>query len=233
MDRNRITEMLDQTLADHRLSRGERRALEGVFADLELSESDRAAIRNLAFARASEVLPGTEARAVLGWLGDVVRILDKVTRPGDRRTPSHDLVFSPGDACMQRICSLIRGTRSFLEICVFTITDNRITREIEDAHRRGVQVRIVSDDDKSLDRGSDIVRLAEEGVPIALDHTGHMHHKFAIFDRARVVSGSYNWTRGAADENHENLLVSDDPGLAARFLEEFEKLWRLYGKSGR
>lgn len=231
MDRNQITDMLDQTLADHRLSRGERRALEAVFADLALSESDRAGIRNLAFERASGALPGADARAVLEWLEDVVRALDKVTRPA-HRAPSHELVFSPGDACVQRICSLIRGTRAFLEICVFTITDNRISREIADAHRRGVQVRIISDDDKSLDRGSDIERLAEEGIPVALDHTGHMHHKFALFDRARVVSGSYNWTRGAADENHENILVSDDPGLAERFLEEFEKLWRLYGKAG-
>lgn len=230
MDRDRITEILDQTLADQRLSRGERHALEEVFVDLRLSESERAGVRNLAFERAAAVLDGAEARATLDWLRDVIKALDGATRGGQERHAPPELLCSPGDTCRERICGLIRGARTFLDICVFTITDDRITREIVAAHERGVRVRVISDDDKSLDLGSDIERLAAAGVPTALDHTGHMHHKFAVFDHRRVVSGSYNWTRSAAAENHENILVTDDPVLAEHFLAEFERLWTLYAK---
>ena len=89
-------------------------------------------------------------------------------------------------------------------ICVFTITDDRITDNIIDAHGRGVQVRVISDNDKAHDRGSDLSRLRRHGLPVAFDKTpDHMHHKFAVFDSKLLVSGSYNWTRSAADRNEE------------------------------
>jgi phosphatidylserine/phosphatidylglycerophosphate/cardiolipin synthase-like enzyme len=57
---------------------------------------------------------------------------------------------------------------------------------------------------------------------------GHMHHKFAVFDAARLLNGSYNWTRGAADTNYENLVDTADPRLVAAFAAEFERLWNRF-----
>jgi phosphatidylserine/phosphatidylglycerophosphate/cardiolipin synthase-like enzyme len=57
-----------------------------------------------------------------------------------------------------------------------------------------------------------------------------MHHKFAIFDQRLLVTGSYNWTRSAAERNRENLAVTDDRRLVAAFREEFERLWRDFGR---
>ena len=54
-----------------------------------------------------------------------------------------------------------------------------------------------------------------------------MHHKFAIFDGTRLVNGSYNWTRGAADLNYENLVESADPWLLATFASLLG-LWTSY-----
>ena len=39
------------------------------------------------------------------------------------------------------------------------------------------------------------------------------------------MTGSYNWTRSAAEHNRENLAVTDDRRLVAAFSEEFERLW--------
>ncbi len=41
--------------------------------------------------------------------------------------------------------------------------------------------------------------------------SGHMHHKFALFDGGRLLTGSYNWTRGAAETNYENVIDTTDP----------------------
>jgi cardiolipin hydrolase len=54
-----------------------------------------------------------------------------------------------------------------------------------------------------------------------------MHHKFALFDDARLLTGSYNWTRSAADCNEENLIVTGDPRLVGPFRQEFDKLWNI------
>jgi cardiolipin hydrolase len=56
---------------------------------------------------------------------------------------------------------------------------------------------------------------------------GHMHHKFAIFDGVHLINGSYNWTRGAANINYENLIDTSDPWTLQRFASEFERLWNI------
>jgi phosphatidylserine/phosphatidylglycerophosphate/cardiolipin synthase-like enzyme len=54
----------------------------------------------------------------------------------------------------------------------------------------------------------------------------HMHHKFALFDGKRLMSGSFNWTRSASEQNEENLIVTPDQTLVAAFSARFEMLWR-------
>lgn len=141
-----------------------------------------------------------------------------------------EVSFSPGEECLRAIQSRLASAKRKIDICVFTITDDRIAIGILDAHRRGVAVRVVTDNDKALDEGSDVRRLERGGVEVREDRTEyHMHHKFAVFDERVVLTGSYNWTRGAARNNEENLVVSDDPRMVGPFREEFESLWERLG----
>jgi len=57
-----------------------------------------------------------------------------------------------------------------------------------------------------------------------------MHHKFAVYDDARLLSGSYNWTRSAANYNQENLVVTSDRAIVERFGSEFERLWSDFSR---
>jgi phosphatidylserine/phosphatidylglycerophosphate/cardiolipin synthase-like enzyme len=134
--------------------------------------------------------------------------------------------FSPGDACPQRIARFLGSASRTLDICVFTITDDRITSAILAAHDRGRRVRVVTDDDKAMDPGSDCERLADAGIPVRVDRSpAHMHHKFALADRSTLLTGSYNWTRSAARENEENFLITGDRRFVAAFGRRFETLW--------
>jgi cardiolipin hydrolase len=56
-----------------------------------------------------------------------------------------------------------------------------------------------------------------------------MHHKFAILDEEVILTGSYNWTRSAAHYNHENILVTNDAAVVARYRDCFENLWPAMG----
>ena len=112
---------------------------------------------------------------------------------------------------------------------VFTITDDRLSSAILDAHRRKVKVQIISDDDKSGDRGSDIDRLSAAGIDVRIDRSeSHMHHKFAIFDRSLLLTGSYNWTRSAANRNEENFIITGDRRFLDPFAKMFEDLWKRF-----
>ena len=94
------------------------------------------------------------------------------------------------------------------------------------AHRRGVSVRVITDNEKSLDEGSDARGLERVGVAVRVDRSeAHMHHKYAIFDEEVLLTGSYNWTRSAALYNRENLVVTREARLVAAFGRDFEALW--------
>jgi phosphatidylserine/phosphatidylglycerophosphate/cardiolipin synthase-like enzyme len=86
---------------------------------------------------------------------------------------------------------------------------------------------VITDDEKSHDLGSDIDKLQMVGIPCKMDsgNAAHMHHKFALFDGLRLMTGSFNWTRSASEQNEENLIVTPDPVLVNAFSNRFEQLW--------
>ena len=225
MDRLQIRNMLLQTFEDFQMTRSERSALNQIFSHITLTDHNLSLIRNEAFQIFRENKPADASDTdALSWLEDLMKILANTnTREA---TLSSEALFSPHDDCSHRICRMISSARKNIDICVFTITDDRVTEAILDAHARQVRVRIITDNDKSFDRGSDIERLGESGIPVRIDQSEfHMHHKFALFDYEFVLTGSYNWTRSASFNNSENLVITNDPGLLVRFESEFEKLW--------
>ena len=228
MAEDELNRILVKTLEDFRVSRGEKRVLKAVLQELDADEHRRALIRSQAFDIAREQLLSPEGKGVLDWLEDVVKILQinpaaKAESGGEEARA----FFSPGDDCPRQIVNLLRRVRRSADICVFTITDDRISDAIADAHQRRIAVRIITDNDKSADLGSDVERLRRGGVPVRVDQTDyHMHHKFALFDRRTLLTGSYNWTRSAAQLNEENFVVTEDTGLARRFAQVFDDLWQ-------
>lgn len=137
-----------------------------------------------------------------------------------------EISFSPGPGCKNLILSKIRNAESSLNICVFTISDNQITREIINAFNRGLEVRIITDNYKMHDTGSDIFELQREGIDVRIDKSdSHMHHKFMVVDDLITITGSYNWTRSAELYNQENTISIEDESFSSSFNIEFERLW--------
>ncbi len=137
--------------------------------------------------------------------------------------------FSPGESCRRKIIELSRQVRKSLDICVYTISDDQLSQAIVACHQRGIAVRVISDNEKQFDAGSDIQWLRDKGVPLRIDSGPyHMHHKFALFDGRLLLNGSFNWTRSATTGNEENLLVIEHAQLVAAYSREFEALWARY-----
>lgn len=207
--------MLNASLKDHKLEASERRSLRELASvvDQDLLLKDAFDI-----ARAS-LSNGAPQADILEWLEDVSRLSVKK----NARTEAH---FSPGADCRNRIAGAIGSARSQLDICVFTITDDLLVDALFAADARGVRIRIISDNDKALDRGSDVSRLRQGNIQVRLDRSeDHMHHKFALLDGEALLNGSYNWTRSAFQRNRENILVTENTFLVDHFQVEFDRLW--------
>ena len=217
-----IQQTLEASLEDFAISRSERKELKQLLANTQGDKTAQAKIRQLAFQLATNAIEEVGELTAMDWLQGVIKLLYST-----EKKIKASAYFSPGDDCLHRIRRLIGEAQHSLDICIFTITDNRIVEKLEQAHRKGIKIRIISDDLKSDDLGSDMDRLERLGIPCRYDHTdAHMHHKFAIADADLLLTGSYNWTRSASRENNENILVTNNRKLILSFQQEFERLWK-------
>jgi len=213
-------------LDDERVSRGEKKALRALLKDDGTGPERRASLRAALFDHVTGRVTSGDA-ALLRGLETAISVL--YPSHADDARPAHApsrVWFGPEEPMAETLCTLIAGARTSLDVAVFTITDNRVSKELLKAHERGVRVRIITDDDKAGDLGSDVVRLGGAGVDVRTDASPHhMHHKFAVFDGRSVLTGSYNWTRSAAYSNRENFLLTYEERAVARFADAFGKLW--------
>lgn len=131
---------------------------------------------------------------------------------------------------MQSLIYSLRVAQKSIDLAVFTITHNKLYYAIKDAYKQGVSIRIITDDECSKNLGSDVVRLAALGVPVKLDNSVkfHMHHKFAIIDSRLLITGSFNWTTQASENNQENIIFIENEDLCNSFQKEFDYLWKSF-----
>uniref|UniRef100_K3WAH2 Mitochondrial cardiolipin hydrolase n=1 Tax=Globisporangium ultimum (strain ATCC 200006 / CBS 805.95 / DAOM BR144) TaxID=431595 RepID=K3WAH2_GLOUD len=114
--------------------------------------------------------------------------------------------------------SYLNNAKKSMEICVFTITCDEIADTVLAAHERGVNVRVITDDDQSKGRGSDIQKFIDA---------------FCVIDNKILLNGSFNWSRQAVVGNAENLVIHAGGPIVRRFKDQFEKLWKQYELNAR
>ncbi len=228
MDKQYWSDWLESSLDDGRLDDNERRDLKSRLTDGGLREDEYSYLRNQSFKIIQKKLAqGEDAAALFRWLERTLKVMD-----GSRQVDKGAIAaswFSPGRDCAGGIIEQLRLARKTIDICVFTIADDELTKHILEAHKRGVAVRVITDNDKMYDMGSDIEYLAKQGVSVKIDTTSyHMHHKFAIFDQKHLINGSFNWTRSASKYNQEDITLTDDPRFVTEFSKQFDKLWQRF-----
>lgn len=156
-----------------------------------------------------------------------------------------DVVFSPqvfANSHNARIAQLITGAQHTIDIAMYSFSDAGINSALAAAVARGVQVRFIfetASEDRKL-TGSALTssksgRLETAGVDVRWVNK-IMHHKFMLIDGARhdadaaetamLVTGSGNWSGGAATIYDENtLFLGGHRELNLRMQREFDLLW--------
>lgn len=114
---------------------------------------------------------------------------------------------------------MIRKASHHLALTVFTVTDDGIVCDIEDALRRGIAVDIFHwDKDPSLNSAAiaHLRRLKNEHANlkthIISDH--RLHAKVVVADSMKVLIGSANLTYSAMLDNYELGVLIDDGKMA-------------------
>ena len=140
--------------------------------------------------------------------------------------PTVELAFSPDRGATELVVKTISGARQSIQVAAYSFTSKPIARALFDAHKRGVDVRVVVDKSQATARYTAATFLANQGVPVRVDYRySIMHDKFLVVDGVTVETGSFNFTQSAAERNAENVLVLHDPAVAQQYGQEWERLW--------
>lgn len=119
----------------------------------------------------------------------------------------------------------INQSENDLAIAIYMLDLNEVGDAILAASRRGVRVRMVTDED-SLGQSPTLQKLKEAGISIVTDQRPTlMHDKFMVIDKKGVWSGSYNWTRSCTYRNDNNAIYIESTQLAEDYLQEFDEMY--------
>jgi phosphatidylserine/phosphatidylglycerophosphate/cardiolipin synthase-like enzyme len=136
-----------------------------------------------------------------------------------------EVLFAPDQPISPRLVELLEQANQSIQLMAFNLTLDPIADALVAATVRGVKVEGVIEADQADNQGSDIERLLADGIEIVHDgNPRKMHHKVIIIDRAIVITGSYNFSRSAEEQNDENLLIIYSPEMAELYLIEFTRL---------
>lgn len=140
----------------------------------------------------------------------------------------------------------LKVAKTSVDLALFVFSEQKLVNTLALNHQQGVKIRALIDPSfayRSYSEALDMlgVALSENcqyeadnqpwqtpiqtvGVPI-LPPGDKLHHKFGVVDEKIAIAGSHNWSQAANIINDETLLVIENPGVAAHFIREFNRLY--------
>ena len=126
--------------------------------------------------------------------------------------------FSPHGGCTEAVVKNLQSATNTVLVQAYSFTSAPIAQALVDAHKRGVNVTVILDKSQRTERYSEADFFLHADIPTFIDAKHNIaHNKVMVIDGRITITGSFNFTKAAESENAENLLVIDDPKLAARY----------------
>jgi len=139
-------------------------------------------------------------------------------------TPVH-LFFSPNGGAFLGIDSTLARAQRQILYALFVFTRQELAQTLIADHQAGIDIHGI---DNGTDKYEQTPVLQTAGIDaLAFIEPGSilLHHKYAILDvespSAAVITGSYNWSVSAEDENNENLLIIQSNSVAEQYVQEW------------
>jgi phosphatidylserine/phosphatidylglycerophosphate/cardiolipin synthase-like enzyme len=152
-----------------------------------------------------------------------------VVPPDATAAASVEIYYAPEDLPGEKLAALYGKARRYIYVAIFGITYPPIVKALVAAHKRGVDVRVISDRERLNDpkQQSALKTLRLAGIPIKINwHENLMHLKQAVIDDEINTSGSMNQTGSGNRYNDERLDVFTDPVTSAKARDKFLSMWK-------
>ena len=164
----------------------------------------------------------SQAKAAKTPLPAAIRQPNKVPATG-----TIEVAFSPNGGGAGLIIRTIGEAKKTIKVQAYSFTNADIAKALLDAHKRGVNVRVVLDKSQETEKYTSATFLANAGIPVRIDDDFAIaHSKIMILDEETVITGSFNFTKAAEERNAENVLViRGNKELAKLYLQNWQWRW--------
>lgn len=131
---------------------------------------------------------------------------------------------APGGDCTDLIVSTIESAQKSINVQAYSFTSAPILQALADDEARGVLVNILLDKSDVSPRYDVTSFLTSHNIPFMIDYQPAIaHNKVMVIDSKTVITGSFNFTKAAQNNNAENvLIISGNPNLAQAYQQNFD-----------
>jgi phospholipase D len=135
------------------------------------------------------------------------------------------ILFIPGDNGTEAIVNEINKATSTIYMQAFAFTCRQIYDAIIKKLEENVRVYIILDAGQAMQKYSvysDLDKARSESCVVLIDKVaGYAHNKIIIIDSETVITGSFNFSKGAQQKNTENIVIIRNKQIAEVYLKNF------------
>jgi len=142
--------------------------------------------------------------------------------------------FGPENDRVERfVLRCLAEATGSIRLAAYAFSAPRIVDALIDAHKRGVDVKLVVDfrhnieeDRKGLGRTAPN-RLVNAGIAVRTNNLYRTHHdKYSVIDERTVQTASYNYADSAKLNSENAIVVQNDKAVAAQYLAHWNERYR-------
>ena len=131
--------------------------------------------------------------------------------------------FSPKGGCTEAVVANLDKATNTILVQAYSFNSAPIAKALVDAKKRGVKVLVILDKSQRTEKYSSADFIQHAGIPTFIDAKHAIaHNKIMVIDGKTVLTGSFNFTKAAEENNAENLLVIQDAALATKYTANWQ-----------
>ena len=136
------------------------------------------------------------------------------------------IMFSPEDNVVPNVLERIQNAESDIRFMAFSYTLDELGEAMRARAEEGVNIQGIFEVRGSETEFSEMPAMFCAGLDVRQDGNSFtFHHKVIIIDNHTVLTGSFNFSDNATNDNDENMLIIQDADFAAQYIAEFERAW--------
>jgi len=132
--------------------------------------------------------------------------------------------FSPKGGCADAVVDQLGRAKKEVLILAHSFAFEKLSKVVLDAKMRGVRVELVLDKHNEKDPASDLHVFAGQGLAPCLNtQSPCCHDNLMLIDGRVVITGSFDFTRQAEEENSDSvLIIAGHPALLSACRKHFQ-----------